>query len=318
MVDWFSKRPDHAPRPTRNGRRPSVTVISDELLVGEYPGRADIGWLKDTYGITAVHNLQDDDDLRMNGLDNRGLSAEYVAHGIGYVRTPIQDGSADAMAERLEVALHDLHDLVGSGSRVYLHCNAGMNRAPTLAIAFLRAYRQMSLEDAMQLVTTSRTNDLTSSGAAGSLSRAFPRQKFLTACAWGVHLYTALGAALGLLAIFFASRGDFRASFLAMGAATIIDCSDGPLARWLMVKIRVPTFDGALLDNIVDYLTYTVAPVFLMLEAGIIPDSRWGLALACFVMLASVYGFCHTEAKTPDHYFLGFPNYWNLVAFYLS
>jgi len=152
MVDWFSKRPDHAPRPTRNGRRPSVTVISDELLVGEYPGRADIGWLKDTYGITAVHNLQDDDDLRMNGLDNRELSAEYVAHGIGYVRTPIQDGSADAMAERLEVALHDLHDLVGSGSRVYLHCNAGMNRAPTLAIAFLRAYRQMSLEEAMKLV----------------------------------------------------------------------------------------------------------------------------------------------------------------------
>ena len=102
-----------------------------------------------------------------------------------------------------------------------------------------------------------------------------------------------------------------------MGAATIIDSSDGPLARWLMVKTRVPTFDGALLDNIVDYLTYTVAPVFLMLAAGIIPDSRWGLALACFVMLASVYGFCHTEAKTPDHYFLGFPNYWNLVAFYL-
>ena len=156
MVDWFSKRPDHAPRPTRNGRRPSVTVISDELLVGEYPGRADIGWLKDTYGITAVHNLQDDDDLRMNGLDNRELSAEYVAHGIGYVRTPIQDGSADAMAERLEVALHDLHDLVGSGSRVYLHCNAGMNRAPTLAIAFLRAYRQMSLEEAMKLVKKNR------------------------------------------------------------------------------------------------------------------------------------------------------------------
>jgi phosphatidylcholine synthase len=84
-----------------------------------------------------------------------------------------------------------------------------------------------------------------------------------------------------------------------------------------MVKIRVPSFDGALLDNIVDYLTYTVAPVFLMLEAGIIPNSRWGLALACFVMLASIYGFCQTRAKTDDHFFLGFPNYWNLVAFYL-
>ncbi len=102
-----------------------------------------------------------------------------------------------------------------------------------------------------------------------------------------------------------------------MGVATIIDSSDGPLARMLMVKIRVPSFDGALLDNIVDYLTYTVAPVFLMLEAGIIPGSRWGLALACFVMLASIYGFCQTRAKTDDHFFLGFPNYWNLVAFYL-
>jgi phosphatidylcholine synthase len=158
---------------------------------------------------------------------------------------------------------------------------------------------------------------LTSPGAAGTLPGTISRQKFLTLCAWGVHLYTALGAALGLLAIYSASGGDFRASFIAMGAATIIDCSDGPLARLLMVKTRVPSFDGALLDNIVDYLTYTVAPVFLMLETGIIPASRWGLALACFVMLASVYGFCQTKAKTDDHYFLGFPNYWNLVAFYL-
>jgi protein-tyrosine phosphatase len=156
MVDWFSKRPDNGARPSRGDRRPSVSVISDELLVGEYPSQADIAWLKDTYGITAVHNLQDDDDLRMNGLDNRELSAEYDAHGIDYVRTPIQDGSADAMAERLEVALHDLRDLVGDGSRVYLHCNAGMNRAPTLAIAFLRAYRQMSLEEAMKLVKQHR------------------------------------------------------------------------------------------------------------------------------------------------------------------
>lgn len=139
----------------------------------------------------------------------------------------------------------------------------------------------------------------------------------MAACAWGVHLYTAMGAALGLLAICFAAEHDFRASFMAMGAALVIDASDGSLARKFQVKVRVPSFDGALLDNIVDYLTYTAAPVFLMLEAGIIPHARWGLALACFVMIASVYGFCRTQAKTEDHYFLGFPNYWNLVALYL-
>ncbi|MDO8434207.1 MAG: hypothetical protein Q7S58_17545 [Candidatus Binatus sp.] len=158
---------------------------------------------------------------------------------------------------------------------------------------------------------------MTSRAAADDFKPATPRQRLLTICAWGVHLYTALGAALGLIAIYSAAIHDFRASFLAMGAATIIDSSDGPLARLLMVKTRIPTFDGALLDNIVDYLTYTVAPVFLMLEAGLIPGSRLGLLLACFVMLASVYGFCRTNAKTADNYFLGFPNYWNLVAFYL-
>jgi protein-tyrosine phosphatase len=156
MTDWFSRRPEHAPRPSRQGRRPSVSVILPELLVGEYPSHEDIKWLKDLYGITAVHNLQDDEDLRLNGLDPKKLKAECDSHGIEYVRTPIQDGSADAMAERLEVALNDLRELAESGGRVYLHCNAGMNRAPTLAIAFLRAYRKMSLEEAMQIVKKQR------------------------------------------------------------------------------------------------------------------------------------------------------------------
>ncbi|MGH7864846.1 MAG: CDP-alcohol phosphatidyltransferase family protein [Candidatus Binataceae bacterium] len=134
---------------------------------------------------------------------------------------------------------------------------------------------------------------------------------------WGVHLYTGLGAALGLLAIHFSATGDFRSAFIAMAMATVIDSSDGPLARALQVKVRVPSFDGALLDNIVDYLTYTIAPVFLMLAAGIVRTDFAGLALASFVAVASAYGFCQTNAKTDDHYFLGFPSYWNLVAFYL-
>jgi phosphatidylcholine synthase len=158
---------------------------------------------------------------------------------------------------------------------------------------------------------------LAGTGAAERWAEPMPRQRLLVACAWGVHLYTALGAAAGLLAIYFASEGEFRASFIAMAAATLIDSSDGALARLVNVRARTPSFDGSLLDNIVDYLTYTVAPVFLMLEAAIIPDSWPGLGLACFVMLASAYGFCQTNAKTADHYFLGFPNYWNLIAFYL-
>ncbi len=155
-MDWFGKNSDGHPRSTRGDRRPSVSEITDELVIGEYPAPEDIGWLKDTYGITAVHNLQDDEDLRINGLSANELRGEYDARGMMFVRTPIQDGSADAMAERLEVALEDLCELMKTRRRVYLHCNAGMNRAPTLAIAYLRACRQMSLEEAMLLVKRHR------------------------------------------------------------------------------------------------------------------------------------------------------------------
>jgi len=141
------------------------------------------------------------------------------------------------------------------------------------------------------------------------------RESLMVAGAWGVHLYTAFGAVLGLFSLYYAGRDDFRAAFLALAFATVIDSSDGPLARALRVKERVPDFDGALLDNVVDYLTYVVAPVFVMIRAHLLTANRPGLVMAGAVMMASAYGFCHTDAK--GEYFRGFPSYWNLVAFYL-
>jgi protein-tyrosine phosphatase len=126
------------------------------LLIGEYPRQDDVVWLRDTFEISAVHNLQDDEDLRVNGLDIEALRREYEAHAIQLLRTPIQDGSADAMGERLEAALNDLHSLISGGRRVYLHCNAGLNRAPTLAIAYLRGFRKMSLDEAVAYVKKRR------------------------------------------------------------------------------------------------------------------------------------------------------------------
>lgn len=143
-------------RATRHSERPSVSEIVPELLIGEYPMDSEVAWLKDNYKIHAVHNLQDDEDLRIHGLSINRLRSEYDAHGIKLVWTPIQDGSADAMRQRLEVALADLHALVKETRRVYLHCNAGLNRAPTLAIAYLRAYRNMSLDEALAHVKKRR------------------------------------------------------------------------------------------------------------------------------------------------------------------
>src|SRR4029079_9311562 len=100
-------------------------------------------------------------------------------------------------------------------------------------------------------------------------------------------------------------------------AAMFIDGTDGMLARRLQVKDRVPELDGALLDNIVDYLTYVLAPVLLLWANGYLPDGAWGAVVASLPVVASGYQFCRSDAKTEDHFFLGFPSYWNVVAFYV-
>jgi len=156
-MEWWNQRRDHGPRPTRGDVRPTVSEITDYLLVGEYPRDHDIKWLRDEHRVTAIHNLQDDEDLRINGLDIAMLRAASARHGIKLVRTPIQDGSADDMADRLRVALSDLAALVAGRERVYLHCNAGLNRAPTLAIAYLRAHGGMSLDEALAHVKKRRS-----------------------------------------------------------------------------------------------------------------------------------------------------------------
>ena len=134
--------------------------------------------------------------------------------------------------------------------------------------------------------------------------------------AWLVHLYTALGAIVGFFSILAIEQGSFREAFFLMALTVVIDATDGTLARAARVKEVIPWFDGNLLDEIVDYLNFVIAPCFFLIHARLLPpqDSLW---LAALPLLASAYGFCRTDAKTADNFFLGFPSYWNIVVFYL-
>jgi len=132
-----------------------------------------------------------------------------------------------------------------------------------------------------------------------------------------VHVYTASGSVLALLIVVAAMDGDaIRALWLGL-AALIIDGTDGMLDRRLRVKQTIPWFDGARLDDIVDYLTYAFAPMVLLWTGGYLPEGAGGATLAALPLLASSYQFCRVDAKTEDHFFLGFPSYWNVVAFYV-
>ncbi|MEO5853013.1 MAG: CDP-diacylglycerol O-phosphatidyltransferase [Nocardioides sp.] len=144
--------------------------------------------------------------------------------------------------------------------------------------------------------------------------RASAGQRLLAAA---VHAYTATGSVLALLMVHYSYRGEVETVLWLFLAAMVVDGTDGFLARRVRVKDVLPGFDGALLDNIVDYMTYTLAPMALLWGNGFLPDGPLGGLLAAIPLLASCYQFCRSDAKTDDHFFLGFPSYWNVVAFYV-
>jgi len=135
--------------------------------------------------------------------------------------------------------------------------------------------------------------------------------------AWGVHLYTGLGLLLAAwIAVCLVNpQPDFRTAFILMLVATLVDATDGTLARAIRIKEVLPKFDGRRLDDLIDFLTYACLPLFLIWRARVLPDG-WD-AVLLLPLLASAYGFCQVSIKTDDGFFLGFPSCWNFVAFYI-
>lgn len=134
--------------------------------------------------------------------------------------------------------------------------------------------------------------------------------------AWLVHMFTASGAMLALLALLAIEREQWRLALLWLFVAVVVDGVDGSFARWARVKEQAPRIDGDTLDLVVDYLTYVFVPTIFIWRAGLVPTelAPW---LAAAIQFSSLYLFSRTDMKTSDNYFRGFPALWNLVAFYL-
>lgn len=131
--------------------------------------------------------------------------------------------------------------------------------------------------------------------------------------AWAVHLYTASGGVLGMVALLAVAQGRVRDAFFYLIAAMLIDVTDGTLARRVGVRDVLPNFSGGDLDNAIDVLTYIYVPIFILGSQGLLPHPLWTIV----PMLAAMYAYGQAHMKTEDHYFLGFPSYWNIVALYM-
>lgn len=134
--------------------------------------------------------------------------------------------------------------------------------------------------------------------------------------AWLVHLLTASGAVLALLALAAIDRESWSVALLLLLAALAIDGVDGSLARLARVRQRLPRIDGATLDLVVDYLNYVFVPTIFIWRAGLVPGPL-APALSAGIVLSSLYVFARSDMKTDDDYFRGFPALWNIVAIYL-
>jgi phosphatidylcholine synthase len=129
-------------------------------------------------------------------------------------------------------------------------------------------------------------------------------------------LLTASGVVCCLLALEATYASQWRAALAWLLLAVVIDAVDGTFARTFNVKGVLPHFDGALLDNLIDFVNYVIVPALIIHRAQLVP-THYSFAIACAICLASAYQFCQSDAKTPDNYFTGFPSYWNVTALYL-
>lgn len=134
--------------------------------------------------------------------------------------------------------------------------------------------------------------------------------------AYLVHIFTASGAFWGFLSLICYFQEKYKEGTLFMIIAVSVDAIDGFFARKAHVKEVLPNFDGSLLDNIIDFQTYTVIPLVMLWRSELLIGIPLYIGVA-LVLWASLYQFSQEGAKTEDHFFQGFPSYWNIVIIYL-
>jgi phosphatidylcholine synthase len=145
------------------------------------------------------------------------------------------------------------------------------------------------------------------------LSPATPRAR---AAAFSVHIFTALGAGIALVALLEAVREHWAAMFWWLGVALAIDAVDGPMARRLDVARLQPNWSGEVLDLVVDFVTYVFVPAYAIAASGLLLPAAAPLLGVGITVTGALY-FSDRRMKSADNHFRGFPGLWNIAAFYL-
>ena len=130
--------------------------------------------------------------------------------------------------------------------------------------------------------------------------------------AWAVHAFTALGVIIGYVGLNSVIEGHARAAILWLVAALVVDGIDGPLARKLDVRARIPTLDGNSLDLIIDYFTCTIVPVAFLYRFDFLPAHTVGPVGFTMLFVGALW-MARTDQETAEGWFNGFPAEFNMI-----
>ena len=137
---------------------PGFDAVLPELLVGEYPRVEDLAWLRDTHGVdrraSASRTTPTSPASACAPPTSRAACARSASSSSA-CRSPT--ATREGLAARLPPRRRGSTPSSPRGGRVYLHCNAGYNRAPTVAIAYLHVHRGLALDAACALVKERRS-----------------------------------------------------------------------------------------------------------------------------------------------------------------
>ncbi|XP_068642073.1 phosphoglucan phosphatase LSF2, chloroplastic [Aristolochia californica] len=136
----------------------NYTLITENLIVGSQPQKPeDIDHLKLEEDVGYILNLQQDKDVDYWRIDLESVIKRSKELGVHYIRKAAQDFDPDSLRSVLPKAVSSLEWALSEGNeRVYVHCTAGLGRAPAVAIAYLFWFCSMDLNTAYNTLTSKR------------------------------------------------------------------------------------------------------------------------------------------------------------------
>ena len=130
--------------------------VKDHVYLGTSFGARDRAALVDEVGIGLVINItyQSGTSAVPNHFEGEGDGIEYVNYDVD------DKPGAGGMEEAMRDASAQMDLAATAGKRVFVHCNGGQSRSPTLIIAWLMRSHGMSLHDAVRVTTVGRGRQL--------------------------------------------------------------------------------------------------------------------------------------------------------------